>query len=190
VVLGVLDGGHDGEDPLFGDSRRRPIIYTHLKNYANFGENTGGELGFSYMTGSRDADSRFEVQVLGSDLTVIHNFNANQALKLQGEVFNVSRKETEELDGNIWGWYGLADVRIAPQWGLGFRYDRVQPVDNPIENPHKEDVGYTGYLTFYQSEFARWRAQFTHMELTTGKDDNTFYLQGTFAIGEHKHKLQ
>lgn len=190
VSIGVLEGGNGEEGTLFGETRRRPTIYTHLKNYLDITPETGAELGFSYLSGSRDADAEFEVQVLASDVTLIHHLNANQAIKLQGEVFHVNREETENLDGNIWGWYGLADLRISPQWAMGFRYDNVQPVDNPLENPEDEDIGYTGYLTFYQSEFARWRLQGSHFELSTGKDDNQLMIQGTFAIGEHKHKLQ
>lgn len=191
VTLGVLEGGNGEEGTAFGDTRRRPTAYSHLKNYVDLNDTTGLELGFSHMIGSRDEDSRFEVQVLGSDVTLTHNFNANQTLKLQGEAFNLDRKETEGFDGNLWGAYALADLRFHPLFSTGFRYDYVQPVDNDrSENPDKEDVGYTGYLTYYQSEFARWRLQFTHKDMITGKDDNAVYLQGTFAIGEHKHKLQ
>jgi hypothetical protein len=160
------------------------------------------------MAGSRDEDSQFEVQVLAADATLTHNFNANQNMKIQGEVFNLNRKDSfldaeeddglggtmivrHEVDGNLWGAYGVVDFRLNPLWSVGYRYDYVQPVDNDLlVNPEKAEHGYTGYLTFYQSEFARWRAQFSHKELITGKDDNAVYLQGTFAIGEHKHKLQ
>jgi hypothetical protein len=191
VSIGLLEGGKGEEGTLFGDTRRRPTLYSHLKNYVDISEETNAEWGFSYLTGSRDADSEFEVQVLGSDLTLKHQLNANQALKLQGEVFNVNREETEDdLDGNIWGWYGLADLRVAPQWSVGFRYDNVQPVDNPLENLQEEDTGYTGYVTFAQSEFARWRVQASQFDLSDGNKDTQIMLQGTFAIGEHKHKIQ
>ncbi len=207
VSIGVLEGGNGEGGTAFGDDiHRRPTIYSHLKNYLDINDTTGFELGFSHMIGSRDADSSFEVQVFGADATLVHNLNANQTLKLQGEVFNLNRKESfldvdeddglgstvtvrHRVDGNLWGSYGLVDFRFAPQWATGFRYDNVQLVDN-LDNPNKADIGYTGYLTFYQSEFARWRTQFTHKDLATGKDDNAVYIQGTFAIGEHKHKIQ
>ncbi len=191
LTLGVIEGGNGEGGTAFGDTRRRPTIYSHLKNYLDIADTTGLELGFSHMIGSRDKDSSFEVQVFGADATLTHNINANQNIKLQGEVFNLSRKETEGFDGNLWGAYGLIDFRLHPLCSTGFRYDYVEPVDNDRSiNSEKEDRGPTGYLTFYQSEFARWRLQFTHTDLITGKDNNTVYLQGTFAIGEHKHKLQ
>jgi len=191
VSIGMLEGGNGEEGALFGDTRRRPTMYSHLKNYVDISDETNAEWGFSYLAGSRDEDADFEVQVLGSDLTLKHQLSANQALKLQGEVFNVNREETEDdLDGNIWGWYGLADLRVAPQWSVGFRYDNVQPVDNPLENLQEEDTGYTGYVTFSQSEFARWRVQASQFDLSDGNKDTQIMLQGTFAIGEHKHKIQ
>jgi hypothetical protein len=45
-------------------------------------------------------------------------------------------------------------------------------------------------ITFYQSEFARWRLQYQRADLADGTDDNRFFLQGTFAIGVHKHMIQ
>jgi len=206
LSFGVLEGGNGEEGTAFGDTRRRPTFYSHLKNYVDLNDTTGFELGFSHMIGSRDEDASFEVQVLGADATLRHHFNATQNMKIQTEAFNLNRKESfvdvdeddglggtitvpYSVDGNLWGTYSLVDFRVAPQWATGLRYDYVQLVDN-LHNPYKADVGYTGYVTFHQSEFARWRAQFTHKDLATGKDDNAVYLQGTFAIGEHKHKLQ
>ncbi len=186
-TAGILEGGNSEGGTAFGSTKRRPTIYAHLKNYADINEATGLEAGGSYLVGSRDADSNFEVQILGLDGTWIHHLNSVQNVKLQGEVFHMNREETE--DSSLWGAYGLVDFRINSQWAVGFRFDDVELVDNPVSNPNKADIGYTGHLTFYQSEFARWRAQFSHIDLANGNDDNQVLLQGTFAIGEHKHKL-
>lgn len=190
VAIGILEGGNGEEGTIFGTARRTPTVYGHIKNYADLSDTTGLEFGFSDLIGSRDDDATgFEVHVLGFDTTITHQLNANQALKFQAEAFNVHRKQTLDADGNIWGSYGLVDLRLSPQWSTGFRYDYVELVDNAT-NPGKADQGLTGYLTLHQSEFARWRAQFTTQNLTSGKDNNILMLQGTFAIGEHKHKLQ
>ncbi len=204
VTLGVLEGGNGEGGTAFGETKRRPTFYGHLKNYLDINDVTNLELGISDTIGSRDEDASFEVNVFGLDLTLIHHLNANQALKLQGEAFNVDRSESfievtddatgdvtqQDRDGNIWGGYGLADFRINSQWAAGFRFDYAEPVDNALENPDKAEIGCTGYLTFYQSEFARWRVQLSQVELVTGEDETRVFLQGTFAIGEHKHKLQ
>lgn len=203
MSFGVLEGGNGEDGALFGETRRRPTIYSHLKNYVDITDSTGLEVGLSHLAGSRDEDANFEVQVLGADGTLIHHLNANQSLKLQSEAFLVNRQESfieveaedggptdQDIDGNVFGTYFLADFRITLQWAAGFRYDYAELIDNPLENPDKAEVGYTGYLTFYQSEFARWRVQFTHVDLPVDDDDNRVLVQGTFAIGEHKHKLQ
>ncbi len=204
AVVGVLEGGNGEEGTLFGSTRRRPTLYSHLKNGLDLSDVTSLEIGLSHMAGSRDADSEWEVHVLGLDGTLIHHFNATQNIKLQGEVYNVNRTETlieitdeatgeivsQDLDGNIYGGYALVDVRFHPRWSTGFRFDDVQLVDRPVDSRDHADIGYTGYLTFYQSEFARFRLQVSHFDLTSGADDNQVMLQGTFAIGEHKHKIQ
>lgn len=207
LTFGVLEGGNGEEGSAFGETRRRPTIYSHLKNYLDVTEETGLELGLSHMTGSRDEDSQFEVQILGSDLTLTHHLNSNQMIKFQGETFYMSRAESYEdveeddgmggtifvrndLDGRVWGSYGLLDFRFNPQWAGGYRYDHVELIGLPSGTDDNADRAHTGYLTFYQSEFARWRLQYTHTDMATGKDNDAIYLQGTFAIGEHKHKLQ
>ena len=204
ITAGVIEGGSGEDGTAFANVKRRPTLYAHLKNYIDITDVTNLDLGATYAAGHKDDEAAFKVNVLGLDATLIHHLNPIQDIKLQGEVFYMDRKESfvaftnsitgavtkQSLDGTLWGGYALADFRITSQWAAGFRFDDVELVDNPVTNPDKGDVAYTGYLTFYQSEFARWRAQFSHINLATGKDDNQILLQGTFAIGDHKHKLQ
>jgi hypothetical protein len=225
LTAGVLEGGNGEGGTLFGDARRRPTVYSHLKNYLDIDDVTNIEVGLSHMAGSRDEDANFEVQVLALDGTFLHHFGSERRLKLQGEVFHTNRQDSlellrqedpdtgeifftdEDLDGNTYGLYLLADVRLHKQWAVGFRYDYVELISGAEEHPHHEgeeeeeehesledfdkaDRAYTAYLTFYQSEFARWRAQFTRVDLAHGEADNQVMIQGTFAIGEHKHKIQ
>ncbi len=142
--------------------------------------------------GTQDGGNDFDVQVLGIDSTFTHHLNANQTLKIQGEAFHQDREKLEtDFRNNLWGAYGLVDLRLHPQGSAGVRYDYVEPVDNDLSvNPRWNEVGYTGYLTFYQSEFARWRLQGSHLRFVTGENNDELLLQGTFAIGEHKHKIQ
>ena len=190
LTLGILEGGSGDGGTAFGDSKRRPTLYGHLRNYWDIDENTNFDLGMSYAAGHKEDEEAFTVHVLGVDTTLIHHLNPNQDIKLQGEAFYMDRKNSFDVNGQPWGGYALLDFRINPQWGTGLRFDYVELVDNPLENPEDADRGYTGYLTFYQSEFARWRFQYNRLDPAEGKDDNQFLIQGTFAIGDHKHKLQ
>ena len=196
VTVGVIEGGNGEGGTAFGSARRRPTLYGHLKNYFDITDSTNFELGFSDALGSNDNDVGFKTNVLGLDATLRHIINPNQDVKLQCETFYLDRRESEtnigatDPTGNFWGGYGLLDVRLSSLLGTGLRFDYVEPVDRLLTDPNKAERGYTGYLTFYQSEFARWRLQYSHIDRTTGENDNRVFIQGTFAIGEHKHKLQ
>ncbi len=206
VTIGVLEGGNGEGGTAFGPARKRPTLYGHIKNYLDITDVTNFELGVSDAIGSNDNDASFKVNVLGLDATLRHIIGQDQEVKLQGETYYMNRREEAvSMDdgagnfftisnpgGDFWGGYGLFDVRLSSRWGTGLRVDYVQPVDRLTDgdNFNKAEVGITGYLTFYQSEFARLRAQISHTVFTTGGEDNRIFLQGTFAIGEHKHKLQ
>ncbi len=207
ITMGVLEGGNGEEGALFGETRRHPTVYSNLKNYIDLSDATGLELGLSHLAGSRDDDSSFEVNVVGLDGTLIHRYGDQRHVKLQSEAFFVNRTESfypledddtgditnQDLDDarHLWGAYMLADWRFHPQWATGLRFDDVQLIetDEDFSNPRQTERGYTGYLTFYQSEFTRWRVQYSHLDLTSGDDDNRVFIQGTIAIGEHKHKI-
>ncbi len=186
VSFGILEGGNGEDGSIFGESRRRPTAVAHLKNFFDFSDVSTGELGISYMTGASNSDSDFNVKIGGMDLTLLHHFNANQNMKFQSEFFYVDRGDAF----TSWGTYAVLDFRLNSLWAAGIRLDKVELVGNPADNPENSDRGYTAYLTFYQSEFARWRAQISRFELSDGSEDNQLMLQGVFAIGEHKHKLQ
>ncbi len=190
MTMGILEGGNGEEGTAFGDTRRRQTFYSHAKNYVDISENTGLELGVTHLAGSKDADSSREINIIGVDGTLIHHMSSTSRVKLQSEAFYMDRQETDiTLEDNLWGLYALVDVHVNPKWALGFRYDHVDPVDNSVTNPDDSDNAYAGYVTFYQSEFARWRTQFKHIDAASGIDDNQVLLQGTFSIGEHKHKI-
>lgn len=188
LTIGIIEGGNGEGGTVFGDSRRRPTAYSHLKNFWDITDATNFELGASHMIGSQDADSGFESNVLGADGTLIHFYGPDQRIKLQSELFYLNQKES--LEKNRFGSYGLLDVRFHKQWATGLRFDYAQLVDPLFVSPGGSATGYTGYITFFQSEFARWRLQYTHVNASAGKEDDQLMIQGIFAIGEHKHKLQ
>ena len=185
--FGALEGGNGEDGTAFGDTRRRPTVYSHLRNFWDLSEVTTLEIGASHMAGSADTDSSFETNIVGLDGTFLYLYGPDQRFKLQSELFYLNREES--IDEDLIGGYALADVRFHRQWSSGFRFDYVEPVNNPLTNPDEVDIGYTGYFTFHQTEFARWRVQATHIDQADGEDDNQIMVQGIFSIGEHKHKL-
>jgi|GEM_PF-587031 len=87
------------------------------------------------------------------------------------------------------GLYALADLRLSQRWGLGARYDWVEPIIFQETDVRDAETGMSAYVTYYQSEFARWRLQYQYAELADGQNDNRVFLQGTFAIGAHNHQI-
>jgi hypothetical protein len=206
LTAGMMEGGVGEGGSLFGETRRRPSYYAHLKNFWEVSDESNVELGATYLTGSRDDDSDLEVQTLGLDATLIHYVTPTNKLKWQTEAYLQDRDEsfTAEVDGdtgeetsrtefdnNPWGWYTLLDYRLSPRFGVGGRFDYVEPVDlDPSVRARHADTAWSGYLTLYQSEFARWRLQYRHTDFAAGGDDNAIFAQAIFIIGVDRHPLQ
>jgi len=192
LTAGVMEGGIGEGGTLFGATRRRPSFYAHLKNFWDITDASNLELGATYLVGSSDADASFEVNALGVDATVVHFVTPTNKLKWQNELYVQDREETDAgVQNNPWGFYSLLDYRLSPRVWIGGRVDYVEPVGlDPTVVARDADTAWSGYLTFYQSEFARWRLQYRHTDFADGGDDNTLFVQGTVAVGVHKHQLQ
>lgn len=201
LTVGIMEGGIGEEGTLFGETRKRPSFYAHLKNFWDISHTTNLELGGSYLLGSSDEDAKYEVNALGLDATLIHYFDPTHRLKLLAEFYFQDRNEPfisgedEEIlpssfEDDPWGMYALMDYRLSPRFSVGGRWDYVIPTDIDPFSLDEADMGISGYLTFHQSEFVRWRLQYQHVEAAEGTDDERVFVQGTFVFGVHKHQLQ
>lgn len=192
LIAGVLEGGVGEEGQMLGETRRRPSLYTRLRNFVEISDETTLDLGATYLTGSSDDDERFEVDALALDAELKHYLHPNRPVTLLAEAILQDRDETAAgFEDSPWGFYTLADYRFSDRFSVGGRYDWVEPVGlDLVASPRDEETAWTGYLTFHQSEFARWRLQYQHAELPGGGNDDRFFIQGTFSIGVHKHPIQ
>lgn len=210
LLAGVMEGGVGEDGELFGETRRRPSFYASWRNFWDISDTNSGSLAASWMTGVADESSHYAVRAYGLHARFDHHFSPYRKVKLQGEAFFQDRSlpllteeeelsdgllvseengATDDLNRNPFGYYGLIDFRIDPTWATGLRFDQVE-LTNRIEGAGRDDTAYTAYVSFLQSEFARWRAQYQYVDFAEGGSDNRFFLQGTFAIGVHKHQLQ
>jgi hypothetical protein len=196
---GILEGGAGEEGEIFGETKRRPTFYSHLANAWDFGDSGDAELGATYLLGSADEDSAYEVNAFGVDLTFRYRPHVRQKITWQSEALFQRRSAAtfqSEMGDEFsarqhpWGVYSLLEYRFAEQWAIGARYDWVEPINNDEFHNRDAEIAWTSYLTFFQSEFARWRIQYQHLEEVDRAPDDRFFLQGTFAIGTHKHQIQ
>lgn len=199
LMGGVLEGGVGEGGEAFGESKRHPSIYAHLSNFYEISDLSNVEVGGTYLLGSNNVDSELKTNVFGVDATYTYYVTPINKLKFLNEAYFQNRNDSfmdwadvinSEYSEHPWGFYSLIDYRLSERWGFGTRYDFVELVENSTDNQRDYEQGQTGYLTFFQSEFARWRAEYQYVALADGNNDHRFFLQGTFAIGTHKHQLQ
>jgi hypothetical protein len=190
LTAGFIEGGVGDEGELLGETERRPTFYSRLSNFWEISDVSNFEIGGNYLLGSSDEDSSYEVNAFSVDTTYSHFFTPINKFKFQNEFFFQDRKESGMENDNPLGFYSLVDYRLNERWGIGSRFDYVEPVNSVETSLGNNDKAGSAYLTFYQSEFARWRFQYQFADLADGSEDNRFFLQGTFAIGTHKHNIQ
>jgi hypothetical protein len=183
LVVGMMEGGVGEDGTMFGEARRHPMLYTHVKNAFDISPETNLEVGGTFLIGSSDEDT-YDVKAGGADLTLVHYFTPVRKLKWQSEVYAQWRGDSAANDTPL-GFYSLVDMRLSQRWGVGARYDWVELVDQDAT-----EQAYSVYGTFYQSEFARWRLQYQLADLAESGFENRLFLQGTFVVGSHIHKLQ
>ena len=167
---------------MFGDVRRHPTVYGRLHNAWQASNSTRIEFGGTGLVGSATEEHRSDVQALALDAAYLYSFSPERRLKIQSEFFMLNRDDAVPND-NPAGYYGLLDYRVNAKWAFGGRYDNVELV----EIDSGEDKAYSTYLTFFQSEYARWRLQYQHIDFASGGHDNVVFVQGTFYLGETGH---
>lgn len=205
-VTGEILRGNNGTS--FSGISRRPIFNTHLKSFFPLTDDANLELGGTVMFGdenpptfSLDASgaltantprakgqSRYGVQIYGTDATLIWNLPQSRKLKFQNEFYVQDRTKLVHANSNPWGFYSLVDFRFHPRWSTGFRFDYVQPLD--LSAGQRRSTGISPCLTFWQSEFADFQLQYSYLESEAGKTDNQILLKADVVIGSHKHPVQ
>ncbi len=97
------------------------------------------------------------------------------------EVFLSQRQEPTHTV-HSYGYFSFAEHQLKRNLYVGGRYDWSKfPTD---AGAHESAV--SAYLTFFSSEFTRYRLQFKRTSLPGGAHRNDLFLQATFTIGVHR----
>lgn len=206
-LTGEILRGNNG--PSFSRVSRRPIFTTHLKGFFEVDKEKQIEWGGSAMFGDEnspvsDVDAagspvtrtfpegqdRYGVHVFGTDLTFNWNLPVGRKLKFQNELYFQDRRKLAHVNHDPWGFYSLMDYRFSRRYSVGLRWDYLEPLD--VRDFHGRSIAVSPYLTFWQSEFARFQVQYSHSDSAdpNQKSDDAVYLRANFLIGSHKHPVQ
>ena len=206
-ITGEILRGNNGAS--FSQISRRPIFNTHVKTFFEPDAGSTLEIGGTAMFGDenprRDVDGaaaagpargqdRYGVHLLGLDLTWIRDLSEERKLKFQNELLIQDRGGDSSLQTNVnhnpWGFYSLLDYRFSSRFSAGVRFDYLEPLATADE--HGRTTAISPYFTFWQSEFAWFRLQYSHSDPASAgaEPDDAIFFQANFLIGAHNHPVQ
>lgn len=177
----------DGEAEAFGgEAFERLVGLARFKSFWEVSDATYAEWGLSGISGEAEGD--LDTTVLGTDFTLQWRPPARakyREITWRSEVLRSERDDPATgLGVEAWGGYSYLEGLIARNWYVGLRYDNVE---DPLVAGEKTK-GLFPYVTWWQSEYVRLRAQFGLVEGPDGETEDEFSLQVTWAAGPHKHE--
>jgi hypothetical protein len=209
LLAGVFNG--DNEDAFGKGSLKNPLITGRLRTFFELGDLGAIQLGASVANGQTDANRR--QTFVGVDAKYKYTPEAwrHPLLTVGGEGIWSNRRvgveEDIDTDGDgvpdttvesgtttrtRFGMYAWAEVQPWRQWALGARYDNTQFLEDP-----GRQWAIQPYVTYWPSEFLRFRLGYKHTERSTQTRDQfnlngasarnvgEVFLQATFILGAH-----
>jgi hypothetical protein len=185
AIVEVISGeGGGGEAPVLNNDALvdGPALNLHLLWNTDIGRDWNLEVGGSWLTGKHNDDNRQNVDLFGADLTLIHTdpsgrFN-NQLFMAEAIYGNVDTSRTATQ--HSLGAYVLAQQQLSRDWYLGARLDWTK---NALDE-RQEVWGVSPYVSWYWSEFLRFRLEYQHKGGDV-KAEDTLYFQVVFIYGAH-----
>jgi hypothetical protein len=183
LILELLSG-EGGESPTLNNDAQidSPALNTHLLWNHDLRKEWNLELGGSWLTGKHDNNDHLNTNLFGFDATLLH-IDPSGRFNNQVFGFEMIHGITDIADGstsNATGITALAQQQLNRDWYLGMRLDWTQDaVDDS-----REVWGVSPYVSWYWSEFLRFRIEYQHREGDV-PDDNTLYFQATWVFGAH-----
>jgi hypothetical protein len=186
---------------------------THLKNFFDLTPNSSLEVGLTGLTGDlktrfeAEGDSEVRANTVGFDLTyrwkpTTLKLKPYKSILWQSEAYftqvdDMDLHQTDETTGEItkvidkedsWGAFTFGEYQLTRRNYVGLRLDYAQA----LHDSEDFEWAVSPYWTFWQSDFARWRLQYTHTQRRlesvnpSFSSDDALMLQATFSIGIHR----
>jgi len=200
---GIFNG--DNETAFGAGTLRVPLITGRVRTFLELGTDHALELGMSVASGQTSDhlpstilgwEGRYKyrpdgwlhplITVTGEALYSIRKFN------VEGDPTGTGVTETEQRQKNSWGFYVGGEVQPWRRVAGGFRYDWSQFLQGPgLEQAIQP------YISFWPSEFLRFRLAYKHTARTTQTIDafnlnggsartvDEILFQASFILGAH-----
>ena len=162
------------------------VFYGHGSWYQKVSDSQAFELGGSYLGGKNDPSGSLRSSLAVVDFTYTWKPGRGGLRKSfvgGGEFFYASLEQPDAPSKTPLGYYLFAQYQLGRNFYLGGRYDFSQE----LENERLDTQIWAGYLTFYTSEFLRFRLGGEHRSSDLpGKDGlNTLFFELNFVFGVH-----
>jgi hypothetical protein len=170
-----------------GAKARSPSVVNHFVWNKNLAKNVNLEIGLSSLWGPSESQTgedapRRDAWLYGTDFTLVRRDPSGGFLNqlLQGEAIYGHTRQADGSMASAYGGYVLGQQQLAKDWYAGLRLDWTQDANDPT----KTIFGASPYLSWYWSEFLRFRLQYEYR----GGDvpaENLLFLQITWIYGAH-----
>ena len=168
-----------GGVPVADGSPRVPAFVGNLRWFRTFAGAHNLDLAFVVHWG-KTADA-LSSTTLGGDL--LYKWKPLRRGEFKSFVVGGEVLAAFRGDARPWGWFAFAQGQLARTTYLGARYDDTATVADDQARRHAASV----YLTWYTSEFLRFRLGYEHRfgDVTAEDGQNSLFAELNFIIGAH-----
>lgn len=180
----IINGG---DMPLTEDNGGEDLAFNgHLKWFFDLLPGHDVEVGASGYRGRADAAGSLDTYLLGSDVTYRWKPYLEgewRSLLVGGEAFYAKTEVAGATDSTPFGGFAWAQAQCTRNLYFGVRYDFTEE----LANDRLESDTYGAFLTYYTTEFLRFRFGYERSESDVVERDHldTFYFELNFVFGSH-----
>lgn len=184
AIVQIVSGEGDDEQPVINNDAfiGTPGVDAHLLWNHDLAKDWNLELGTSYLYGKHDDNDSDNVNLFGGDLTLIHTDPKggffNQVIQSE-VIYGMVDTTPTQTEYGLGAWL-LVQQQLNRDWYTGCRLDWTE---NAL-NDKQEAWGFSPYISWYWSEFLRFRFEYQY-KAGDVPTENNFYFQATWVFGAH-----
>jgi hypothetical protein len=182
ITAQVFNG--ENEAILAGGESRHPAILGHVRWFQDLTENQFFEVGASDLIGYADARKDDVSNLAGIDLLYKWRPRAlgeYRSLVADAEAFWLHRQRPEQDSIDALGAFAYVQYQPSKNWYFGVRADFAE---SPVSEFDRA-WGASAYVSWYTTEFLRFRLTYEHLERNFDDELDTLMLQVTWVFGSH-----